>query len=441
MLYYTLWLPILLAVLFTAHKLKFERRTLLLIVSGLVLYYFNFYQSSWLNFATDVGHHAEYIQFIAASGGLPDIYNLTTGAGYHPPTYYLFGAGLYKAAQAVDPGDPLLTVRHLSMALYMVFIVFSTLLLRRVLPQRGVPYYAALALVVFWPVGVVIGARINGDLLLYAGQAGVMYFLLVWMLDKTPAALANAFLCAGIALLGKNSGALFLGASLAFLLVGALQHWRAIITPRMVGSVAFALGCYYLTRLRYDPRSLMVSQGTPINFDQFVHIFLMFDPYLFLDETIINQHQGESQIRFWHWFLRSMVLGDFIDWRPLAVVFAIGTVWLAMLAYLLVGVREWFRALPREKITYAFLMGFAALMVGAMIAMRFIRPDYPNVSDARYVYPLVVLVAACFGLTMRWHEQRKHEILFRAGNGLALGFALLTFALYFAHHLLLTKPQ
>ncbi len=53
--------------------------------------------------------------------------------------------------------------------------------------------------------------------------------------------------------------------------------------------------------------------------------------------------------------------------------------------------------------------------------------------------PIITLIALCFAKTMQWHRQAGRELAFRIGNGLAIGFISLTFLLFIAQDLVLTR--
>ncbi len=146
------------------------------------------------------------------------------------------------------------------------------------------------------------------------GEMGAMYYFICWLQERNIKALCGAFVCSGIALLAKNAGVLFFGLS-GLLLAQAIwlsrHQLKKLLVPHLFVSIGFAAACCYAALAR-DPAGYAVAAAPPsYGFSEFLHRFVFFDPVLFLNETIISQHQGESQIRFWNWFLRSLILGDF----------------------------------------------------------------------------------------------------------------------------------
>jgi hypothetical protein len=430
MLYYSLCFPLLFLLYVVLRRLAFDRRSVALIMLSAMLCYAQFYSSHWQDFSYDASVHTAYVAEIADTRAIPSPH--FNAAAHHPPTYYVMGAALYSLAKYTD-ADPMLAVRHLSMALYFVFIVFSALALRRLLAGRA--YFMALALLLFWPLGVTMGGRISSDLLMIAGQMGVLYCMVAWLQERTSASVANAFLCGGVTILAKDSGVIFL-AFCGLLLLHALYEYRnrlaALLDVRLFISVALAFLCLYLTL----SRSWMLHARPPA----IVHTpqdwlarLAFFDPLLFLQETIFSPRAGESAVLFWHWFLRSMPLGQFFGWfsPPLAhsLIFAFGAVWLSMLAYWLIGMAMPKAGHAREKITLWALLGAAAVMISSLMFMQ-VTKRVPAYAEARYIYPIVTLFALGYGKALEWHERAGRAVMLQVGNGLALGFILLFFALW-----------
>lgn len=341
--------------------------------------------------------------------------------------------------------DPMLVVRHLSMAFYLVFVAFSALTLRYLLPPGAPPYKAALALFAFWPIGVTMGARITCDIMLYAGEMGVFYYLVRWLREENPSLLAPVFFCAGISVLAKNSGIFFLAFSFLSLLHAAYlyrKNLQQLLTLRLFFSVFFALAAAYWTFSRASMFAYMpYADHRAYTWLDYLRIYGLFDPYEFLDASIINLQTREGQPLFWNWFMRSLLLGHFIEWKALSIVFAIGCAWLAMLLYLLVGVAVNLKMLLKKRPkVYLFLMFSGAVLIASLIAAR-IRVPNPAYADARYIYPILPIILIFYGKIMQKWEDCGKEAGWRVGNGLALSMVLLSMALFAAQHVLLSKIQ
>lgn len=430
-------------------RLAFDRRSLLLALAAIALYYTNFYATRPTDFAIDITYHEDYVKAIAATWKTP-LPNLADAPFRHPPLYYWMGALLDGAASAAGMRDPIRAARHVSMAMYLVFILFGMLTLRELLPDKDAAYYAPLSMLLFWPVGVTFAGRITCDIMMYAAQMGTIYFLVCWLRSYDIAALSGAFVCAGFSILAKDAGLLFIGITGCCLLA---QMWiyrgrrRELLRVNLVAGILFALLCMYLTLSRvwlfahgYIYPDFVPSIPAEDNFWGWLRVFTLFDPLLFLRETIMNVHQGDSQLLFWQWFMRSLLFGDFIEWRALSVIYAGGIVWLALLLYMLFGL-----CLSQKATSYGInvlrLFFFVALvMIGAMMFMRY-RVLNPAYADARYCYPVVAMLMAVYGMMMTWHKKAGNDVVFRIGNGLGAGMVLISVALFIAQHFLLTHLE
>ncbi|MDX1974963.1 MAG: hypothetical protein SFT92_04740 [Rickettsiales bacterium] len=442
MLYLGLWLPIFAAVIYTARRCGWDRATLLGLLAALSFYYFHFYSSDFLAFAPDVLSHTGYIEFIAKQDRIPAPNERDSGASYHSPVFYVAAAALYKLASLTDARDPLDATRHIAVMLYMIFIMTAVALLRCVFNPATPAYRMALMLLLFWPVGVAISGRLHCDLLLYVGQMGCIYYLSRWVLEQKTPLLGNAFLCVAIACLGKSSAVVFFILTLLVWAASVLllhKRKKILFSPRVLASAIIAFLCLSWVQQRNSVLNWSQTVEPNTSANTLAHMFLSFNPLLFMEETIINQHQGESQIRFWHWFLRSMILGDFIGWHALSIVFAFGAVWLSMLAYVLVSTLLAKQMTASEKRLAPLLIFIAGSMVASLIWMRYVQPGNPGLADARYIHPIIVLFAIFYGKTLEWHQRCGRIRWLQVGTGLAYGFVFLTFCLFIAQHLIFSK--
>jgi hypothetical protein len=73
----------------------------------------------------------------------------------------------------------------------------------------------------------------------------------------------------------------------------------------------------------------------------------------------------------------------------------------------------------------------------AVFSMMLMRMRINNVefSDARYIYPVVAIVALCYGKVMECHLKAQRIRAYRFGMGIAFSFLLLTPALFFVQYM------
>lgn len=430
-------------------RLAFDRLSIAFFLAAAALCYLNFYgiyspyfQPVTSNFALDPGEHEAYIHYILEHGSIPS--RFITGAAHHPPGYYLLASGLYKIFDVLGAEHPMHAVRHLSMVFYFTFLTFAALLLRTVLITSSTAYYAALCLVLFWPIGITMGARITPDIPLYAAETAVLYYGVTWLKKKELAALSNILFAAGCALLVKNSGMLWV---IIASVIGCMAiarsyaaHGRTVIKHSMPGMV-FVLLCVAVTAYHgtWEHYAAQAIAGTQ-QWSQVLRSFTVFDLPLYVHSTIINPHTVESQALFWNIFLRSLILGTMIDWKALAVVFTLGIWELALIAYIAFGILKFFRFFRADAAICVMLLVPSAAMIGMMMLASVHSPNF-YYYDARYAYPIVVVIAAFFGKIIVAAQKNGNAFTVQTGRGLATGLVLLSISLFISQYILLAHIQ
>jgi hypothetical protein len=382
--------------------------------------------------------HAGYVEYIGKNSALPDTnYNNATR---HPPLFYIGCALFYKIGVWLGGEEPLEYARYFSMILYLGFIVFGALTIRLLFAYASHEYYIALALLAFWPVGVTKIGVMQCDLLVYISTMAVIYFLLEWLKNHRADMLSAAFVASGFAVLAKNSGTLMMVICMAFLGF-AIYKRRKVFSWKLLLSIAFTLLCTYSTLNRptgYDFQYSITHQEHELNY---AFMFLYFNPYEFINSTMINPHNGEPVTAFWPYFLRSVLLGDYIYWKSLAIVWVFGIVWLSMIVYILHGLWKQKRFPAGNAQQLRFILFMAALLVSVVLAAYSFVIQPTQIADARYIYPIVCIIAVFYAKVMEWHRLAGRDISYKIGNGMALSFVFLTVCLFLAQDYLLTKVQ
>lgn len=434
-LHYALVIPFLFGFWAALRRLAFDRHSKTLLLAGFLLYFSYFFTSQWSDFLHDAPMHAEYVKYIADTHRLPETF---AGAMRHPPFFYIGSAFFYNIGEWAGAAEPMNFARYFPALMYLVFIVFAGLAIREVFAQKQKEYYFALAMLVFWPVGVTKIGAVLCDIATYASGMGVIYFIVRWLRCEWRHALPLAFVASGFAVLAKNSGLMMIIITALFVVHGL---WRRSlkIDAKLAASAAFALLCAWSTfthPVGYD------FQGgeSPIPHTSFAELALMylyFNPYEFISSTMINPHNGEPITVFWHYYPRSLLLGDYIHWKSLGTVWAFGCVWLGIIVYILYGLWKVKRFPAAEAPALRFLMAMAALYTGLLLYMFSIVAHPTQIADARYVYPIVCVIAVFYAKAMEWHRLAGRNTLWQLGSGLAYGFVALTLCLFAAQNFLL----
>jgi hypothetical protein len=444
--YYTIAVPIVALYAFTLYRLKFDRMSIAILLAACALSLSCFFDfSNWQTFSTDYFAQAPYVEYIAKHHALPSI-DSSIAASRHPATYYILAAGFHEFGTWVgDRADPFDYVRYLSLILFSAFWVFAALTLRQLFPSRDANYYLCLTLMTFWPVGMTKTMFIGCDIFLYPAEMAVIYFIIRWLQEREPKHIIGAIYSAGVAILAKNNALLLVGVTSLFTLSMLWQHRRRlqrIFTLRLLVAISFMAVCCYSTLARDHLKHVTSSvPGVAYSLYDWLWMYFYFDPYEFTRDTMINPFAGQSMFHFWHYYLRSLLVGDYIQWRALAVLFAFGIVWQAMIIYILYGLWREKRFPKNEHYVWHFLLFMAAALTG-MLLYRFHNLPHPNqIADGRYVYPIITIIVAFYGKTMEWHQKAGRILIYQIGRGMGFGFVLLTVLLVFAQNYILIKPQ
>ncbi len=429
------------------YRLKFDRTnvTILLAACALSLSCFFSYAQNWAAFSTDYSYHANYIRYIVTHHALPPTESEGIAAR-HPASYYILAAGFHELGTwAGDRADAFDYVRYLSLILFATFWVFAALTLRQLFPARDATYYLCLAMVAFWPVGMTKTMFISCDILLYPAEMAVIYFLIRWLQERNLKHIVGAIYSAGIAILAKNNALLLVGVTslFTFSMLWQQRHaLRSLLTLRLLIAILFMTACCYSTLARDHLKHVTSSEpGVSYSLYDWLWMYFYFDPHEFTRDTMINPFAGQAMFHFWHYYMRSLLVGDYIQWRALAVLFAFGIVWQGMIVYIIYGLWREKRLPQNAYYVWHFLLFMAAAMTG-MLLYRFHNLPQPNqIADGRYVYPIITIIVAFYGKAMEWHQKAGRTLTYQIGRGMGLGFVLLTVLLVFTQNYILTKPQ
>jgi hypothetical protein len=441
--YYFLCLPITAMVYRLAKTCQYESRTIAFLLGAMLLYYFCIYSGSVQDFTLDYPFHLNYVQYIAADFFNHSLELLLTPydrvdgpAFYQLAPYYIVAAPFYMLGEYIGMDEPVHMARHLSLMLYMGFIFFAIQILRTVLIERDMAYYASLAMLLLWPVGVTMAGVVHPDVIAYCFQIGAVYHLIYWLNARQARSISNAFFLAAIGLQIKNTSFLYLlMAALCFAL--AIYENRAnlsqLFTRRLILSLIL-VGCSVAAyEWRMDMAAMAVVTKRP-DFWETIEMFGYFNPFTFVWDTMLNPRDEEVG-HFWHFFLRTLLIGPTMGWKVLALLFAMGVLFLAQLIYILVGLiwrRNHLTCQEKRQACFFFILG--SILVGAAMVVRYNRPEVVDQSNARYIYPIIIILIVAYGKVMAWYANAGREVAARIGNGLVVGMSLVTLALFLTQY-------
>jgi hypothetical protein len=420
-------------------RLRFDRRTIAIVLAGVALYadYLTYTSVSARNY--DGLAHLYYIRAIAQTLRLPAM-SACVACG-HPPLYYALGAAWSRSLLAGGWMPFELGLQWLSLLLFVGFVVLALLVIRSLGVAPATQWLAA-ALVVFWPSSVLNSVRVHNDALASPLILAAIYFTARWDRERHHRDFWLALVASALAILTKASGYV----AAATLILFALVHLRSTKMARrdvartaiaivVLGAVA-ALAVF--SRLEQSPHTLCMEvlghacdgryrppvADTPSR-------FILFDLPDFIHRKDAMPDYPKPDY-FWNRFAKSslfgiMPLGDeFQAARYTALAVAIKSCLLAMVTVCLCG------AIVLRRVPWRKYRVYACAVVTMLIFLVALRIRVPNEfhEDFRHVFAILVPFCLAYALVVD-RARRVSGALYGTGVGVALlmiGSSVLFFA-------------
>jgi hypothetical protein len=409
-------------------RLGFDRRTIAIVLAGVVLYADYLTYTSVAERNIDGPSHVYYIQAIAEHLRLPAMSEC--GACGHPPLYYALAAAWSRTALAGGWMPLELGLQWLSLLLFVGFVVFALLVIRSFDVGRATQGLAA-ALVVFWPSSVLNSIRVHNDALASPLILAAIYFTARWDSQQRPRDFWWALAASGLAILTKASGY----AAAATLILFALVRLRTTkLARRDVARAALAIAVLgavavlaVVSRLDQRPHTLCEEVLGHACDGRYVppvpdtpSRFLLFDLPDFIRRTDAVPEYPKPDY-FWNRFVKSSLFGvlplgdEFQAARYTKIAVAIKMLLLAM-ATVCLGGAILVRRLPagRSRV-YAWA---SVIMIVFIVAFRIRVPNEFH-EDFRHVFPLLVPFCVAYALVVD-RARRVSGALYWTGVGIAL---------------------
>jgi len=343
------------------------------------------------------GGHKDYIMFLKDHLRLP---NPGQGWEYHqPPLYYAMAAFSVMIVEPLFGLNWIESLRLFSVVCYGVFLIYAYSSVRYVCRFSKLRYFA-LALLVFWPAGVIHASRVGNDVLMYTFSAMSFYYLLRWWrtgkMDHFDASLLFLFL----GLLTKSSAVIVAGVLAGLLILKMfVEHPRLYVNEiaKSVAVIAFAfainLGDNIYFAMKDGSDWLLVNVGNSLH--QGLKVANGLVNYVYLDLSIFFKEAYTSTWEdwggrqyFWNFFLKSSLFSEYqFDslWHKRMGV-ALSGLLLLMIVYPLLGIKSYTRRFWYKSAPFLLLIVSA---VGALLAYRIKVPVSCN-TDFRYILPILV---------------------------------------------------
>jgi len=419
----------------------------LIIAAGLCVYLLHLRQSNMTGFVTlpadcprcnwviDGYGHEAYIRRIARRSRIPspgDCWEC-----HQPPLYYLFAGTAYRIASAFPSIDPMAAVRVLSVGIAVCFLIFAERLLRMEI-TRPSAYVVALCLLTFWPLQAVLASRIGNDPAFYLADAGMLYYILRWQRDQQPRSLGMAVLWCAIGFAVKYTAVISVG--FAATVIGVEWYRRPLrarqifARPVLIAlSVAAMLVVPTIVRtysyFRVENKTsvpLLVPtvpglvQSMGVSNDR-IEYFLAPHVSDYAASPFLGQGAMHPELRYFVNYVMKTSLFGFVVWRPVRLAFVLTALQWSLFAYVLLSA-VLFAVRDRSFFARGWpLMLFAASHVLALVAYRLVYPHVRN-QDFRFVYSVVIAMAALHGMAMSSYRTAGRRYLFACGMALTGAF-------------------
>ena len=409
-------------------RLRFDRRTIAIVLAGVALYadYLTYTSVAARNF--DGLAHVFYIRAIAQNLRLPAM-SACVACG-HPPLYYALGAAWSRRLLAGGWMPFELGLQWLSLLLFVGFVVLALLVIRSFGVAPATQWLAA-ALVVFWPSSVLNSVRVHNDALASPLILAAIYFTARWDSQRHPRDFWLALVAAALAILTKASGYV----AAATLILFALVHLRTTkVARRDVARTAIAIvvlgavaALAVFSRLEQSPHTLCLEvfghacdgryrppvADTPSR-------FILFDLPDFIRRMDAMPDYPKPDY-FWNRFAKSSLFGvmplgeEFQAARYTTLVVAIKLLLLAMVTICLCGA-IFLRGVPWRRYRV-----YACAVVTMLISLMAFRIRVPNEfhEDFRHVFPILVPFCLAYALVVD-RARRVSGALYWTGVGVAL---------------------
>jgi hypothetical protein len=409
-------------------RLRFDRRTIAIVLAGVALYadYLTYTSVSQRNY--DGLSHVFYIESIAQHLRLP-MMSACLACG-HPPLYYVLAAAWSRTVLAGGWMPLELGLQWLSLLLFIGFVIMALLVIRSFGVAPATQWLAA-TLVVFWPSSVLNAVRVHNDALASPLILAAIYFTARWDQRRHPRDFWLAVGASALAILTKATGYVA-AATLILFAVAQLRTTKAVRSDVTRTALAILIlgvfaGLAVFSRLEQSPHTMCQEvlghacdrRYAPPVPDRPSH-FLLFDPTDFIRRMDATPDYPKPDY-FWNRFAKSSLFGvaplgeDFKAARYTILAVAIKFLLLAMVTTCLGG------AIFLRRVPWRRCRVYACAVVIMLIFLVAFRIHVPNEfhEDFRHVFAVLVPFCLAHALVVA-RLRRVSGALYWAGLGVAL---------------------
>lgn len=449
------YIPLLFALLaLVLRRVRFDYGTIAIILVGLSLYGMYLTYTTYTERNYDGPEELNYVTYIVQHHSVPPKSHCFVC--HHPPVYYILAAFAYALFQRLKFIEVTVGLQLFSVLIFIFFIVFSTLLVRRFTSDVW-RIRLATAIVVLWPYSFHNCCRVHNDTLVSTLMVVALYFIVAWHQDGRSRDLYLAAAMSGLAVLTKSSGYVVVSL-LALLLVlrfvtgrDRLRHLRrTAIVAAILGGALFmntlGKGAQKVRRTSsgelLDRRGALCQKilGTACDINPGAWVgndpvnYVYFDTRSFLTEPyVITDRDDTGRQYFWNHAIKSSLFGTHNSVADRETSYELNAMAAQLINILTFGMMVYLALaatfLRKEQARkYGVVLAALGLLVAFAMAFRYLVPA-PHHSDFRHIFPALPVGALLYA-TAVGHFGDRRSVLHWVGWALPVPLLLLS-AFYF----------
>lgn len=377
-------------------------------------------------YSLDLEKHIPYLQYMAEHP--LNAHGYTGPEGWHPAGYYQITAWIVQLCQWTGVFDPWTGLRFFSLLCYATFLYFGMKTLRRIM--HGLPFYLSLALLLYWPSGLLSAAWFFNDVLLYPLYGAAFYYTLLWYEEDRALALIKAMILCGAAFMVKLSALVplcIIGMCvLAKLLRKELPFTSLLRKPLLYGEGLLGLGILSnYSGYLYDK---ITGHPTPPHLGGDGGFYPNLSQFLFLDlrELVATPFFNSWEIPdFWVVTIKTLLFTNSYWSQTL-----LGSLLMVLLFVMGAYSTCFLFTLDRRRILTMFpvvvgsIIPFMGLIGFTMMAHNSACRDF------RYVQPGLVAIVALYVLSVQEAKRKDYLFLYYVGTAVAALFPMYAITMY-----------
>lgn len=393
----------------------------------------------------DAEAHLEYFEYIKNHHSLPSLH--ACWECHQQPFFYVLLTIIAKIAnffQVRNYSDIYQIFQIFSLILSLGFIWVGYQILKQIFAEK-IYLYLGLAMLNFYPSGIIHSVRVSNDSLLYFFLITSLYYLILWWNQDKLKDLYQAILFSAFALLTKSNG--LFGFVIIFFALILKKYYNQ--NYKIIRSTLFFLTSFIgalLTSIYRNFKEMKLGKILNIPENQLdnklivgndFHNYVTFDFSEFLTIPNINPWENEGGREFfWNYLLKSSLFGEFTINNVINQKLAL---WMSfflivILAYCIIGLILVFSSKSSLKLMIPFLLQGSFLLF-SVIYLRHSMPYSPH-NDFRFIFPIIIsgIVIYVWGvkecqnvMIFPWYGKIIHFLGY--SSGIALSVASMIFFL------------